>query len=111
MSFLGFGFNTGFGTSPKDPIVEHGKSRLVHKITCADCEFVYVGQPKRGLKSRVAEHKRAVKNAEPEKSALCEHLMLFDHRFNWNDRRSRRVFLFLLGHFPTNECEISDFCL
>ena len=33
-------------------------------------------------------------------------------RFNWNDRRSRRVFLcFLLGHFSTNECEISDFCL
>ena len=22
-----------------------------------------------------------------------------------------RVPLFLLGHFPTNECEISDFCL
>ena len=30
----------------------------------------------------------------------------------WNDRRSRRVFfLFLLGHFPTNDCEISHFCL
>ena len=27
-------------------------------------------------------------------------------------RHSRRVFcLFLLRHFPTNECEISDFCL
>ena len=32
----------------------------------------------------------------------------------WNDRRSRvasRVPLFLLDHFPTNESEISDFCL
>ena len=29
--------------------------------------------------------KRAVKNAEPEKSALCEHLMLFDHRINWEE--------------------------
>ena len=28
---------------------------------------------------------RAVKNAEPEKSALCEHLMLFDHRINWEE--------------------------
>ena len=61
-------------TSPKDPIAEHEKSRLVYKIPCADCEFVYVGQTKRDLKSRVAEHKRAVKNAEPEISALCEHL-------------------------------------
>ena len=50
-------------TSPKDLIAEHEKSRLVYKIPCADCEFVYVGQTKRDLKSRVAEHKRAVKNA------------------------------------------------
>ena len=33
----------------------------------------------------VAEHKRAVKNAEPEKSALCEHLTLFDPRVNWEE--------------------------
>ena len=44
-----------------------------------------MGQTKRDLKSRVAEHKRAVKNAEPEKSASCEHLMLFDHRINWEE--------------------------
>ena len=30
-------------TSPKDPIAEHEKSRLVYKIPCADFEFVYVG--------------------------------------------------------------------
>ena len=72
-------------TSPKDPIAEHEKSLLVYKIPCADCEFVYGGQTKRDLKSRVAERKRAVKNAEPEKSALCEHLMLFDHCINWEE--------------------------
>ena len=44
-----------------------------------------MGQTKRDLKSRVAEHKRAFKNAEPEKSALCEHLMLFDHCNNWKE--------------------------
>ena len=53
-------------TSLKHPIAEHVKSRLVYKIIRADCEFVYVGQTKRDLKSGVAEHKRAVKNAEPE---------------------------------------------
>ena len=72
-------------TSPKDPIAEHEKSRLVYKIPCADSEFVNVGQTKRDLKSRVAQHERAVKNAEPEKSALCEHLMLFDNRINWKE--------------------------
>ena len=73
-----------FLTVPKDPIQEHEKSQLVYKIPCADFEFVYIGQTKRDLKSRIAEHKRAVKNQEPEKSALCEHLMLFDHCINWN---------------------------
>ena len=29
---------------------------------------------------------------------------------SWNDRRLRRVFVFLLGHFETNECEVSNFC-
>ena len=72
-------------SSPKDPIAEREKSRLVYKIPCADCDFVYVGQTKRDLKSRVAEHKRAVKNAKPEKPALCERLMLFDHRINWEE--------------------------
>ena len=43
---------------------------------------MYVGQTKQDLKSRAAEPKRAVKNAEPEKSALCKPLMLFDHRIN-----------------------------
>ena len=42
-------------------------------------------QTKRDLKSRGAKHKRAVKNAEPEKSASCEHSMLFDHRINWEE--------------------------
>ena len=28
-----------------------------------------------------------------------------------NDRHTCRKFLFLLSHFPTNECEVSDFCL
>ena len=27
-------------TSPKDPIAEHEKSRLVYKKPCADCEFL-----------------------------------------------------------------------
>ena len=79
-------------TSPKDPIAEHEKSRLVYKILFADCEFVYVGQTKRDLKSRVAEHKRVVKNTEPEKSALYEHLMLFDHRTNWEESAVLKYF-------------------
>ena len=72
-------------TSPKDPITEDEKSQLIYKIPCNNCSFVYIGQTKRDLKSRISEHKRAVKNQEPEKSALCHHLMSSDHNINWNE--------------------------
>ena len=53
--------------------LEDGK--LTYQVPCSDCNFVYIGQPKRDLKLRIAEHKLAIKNQEPEKSALCEHYM------------------------------------
>ena len=59
--------------SPKDPLTLEEKSCLVNEVPCFDCDFVYIGQTKRDLKSRLAEHKLAIRNQEPEKSALCEH--------------------------------------
>ena len=41
---IGKGKITQRSTSPKDPIAEHEKSRLVYKIPCADSEFVYGGK-------------------------------------------------------------------
>ena len=48
---------------------------------------VYIGQTKRDLKSRLAEHKLAIRNQEPEKSALCEHYIQFDHLIDWNNSK------------------------
>ena len=59
--------------SAKDPLTLEEKSCLVYQVPCFDCNFVDIGQTKWDLKSRFAEHKLAIKNQEPEKSALCEH--------------------------------------
>ena len=53
--------------SPKDPLNLEEKSCLVHQAPCFDCDFVYIGQTKRDLKSRLAEHKLAIRNQEPKK--------------------------------------------
>ena len=53
------------------------KKFVVYHVPCSDSNFVCIGQTKRKLKSRLAEHKLAIKNQEPEKSALCEHYMRF----------------------------------
>ena len=49
--------------SLKDPLDNsEKKSCLVYQVSCRDCSFVHIGQTKRDLKSRLDEHKRAIKN-------------------------------------------------
>ena len=45
--------------SPRDPYTTEDKSCVVYQIPCSDCDYVYIGQTKRGLKSRLADHRRA----------------------------------------------------
>ena len=43
--------------SPKDPYAAKDKSCVVYQIPCSDCDCVYIGQTKRGLKSRLADRR------------------------------------------------------
>ena len=52
-----------------------------------DCSFVYIGQTKRDLTSRLDEHKRAIKNQRPDLSALCEHYITMDHIISWTEAK------------------------
>ena len=65
--------------SPEDPLNPEEKSCVIYQLPCSHSNFVYIGQNKRDIKSHLAENKLAIKNQEPEKSALCEHYMRFDH--------------------------------
>ena len=54
--------------SPKDPYTAEDKSCVVYQIPCSNCDYVYIGQTKRGLKSRLADHRRATSQLRPELS-------------------------------------------
>ena len=69
----------------KDPQNPEKKSCVVYRVPYSDYNFVYIGQTKRDLKSRLLEHKLAIKKQEPEKSVLCEHDMRFNHLIDWNN--------------------------
>ena len=71
--------------SLKDTLLTSEKYCLIYKIPYNDCEFGYIGQTKRDLKTRILEHQRAIRNQQPEKSALCEHSMIHDHRIAWEE--------------------------
>ena len=79
--------NGGILPSTKETLTLEKKSCLVHKVPYFDRDFVYIGHTKRDLKSRLAEHKLAIKNQEPEKSALCEHSVQFDHFIDWKTQK------------------------
>ena len=42
-------------------------------------EHILANQTKRDLNSRLKEHPRAIKQQKSENSAMCEHVILFDH--------------------------------
>ena len=77
--------------SLKDPLDNSEKSCLVYLVSCRDCSFVYIGQTKRDLKSRLNEHKRAIKNQRPDLSALCEHSFTKDHIISWTKAKILEV--------------------
>jgi len=53
-------------STPKDSQTREEKSCIVYQVPCSDCEFVYIGQTKRDLKSHLAEHNRAINFQRPE---------------------------------------------
>ena len=73
--------------SPKNPITTDEITCVVYEVPCKDCDFVYVGQTKRDLNSRLKEHQRAIKQQKLENSALCDHVILFDHVIDWAKSR------------------------
>ena len=39
------------------------------------------------IKSRLDEHKRAIKNQHPDLSVLCEHSVTMDHIISWTEAK------------------------
>ena len=58
---------------------------MVYQVPRQDYRFVYIGQTKRDLNSRISEHQRAIKNQRSDKSALSEHFLFLKHTINWSE--------------------------
>ena len=71
----------------------HVDKGVVYQIPCADCDHVYIGETGRPLKTRIAEHKRAVGTGD-SRNANAVHWMDTSHSMDWEgttvvDRASR----------------------
>ena len=67
----------------KDPTPHMQRSNVVYRIPCRDCPQVYIGQTSRLLKTRINEHKAAVKHARTEESAVDEHVWVSKHQVDF----------------------------
>ena len=66
-----------------------GKSKwdlnlVVYKYAC-NCGKFYIGQTKRSLKTRMAEHKRSITNGNKAASELADHIIASGHVFDSNN--------------------------
>ncbi|KAK3722628.1 hypothetical protein QZH41_011725 [Actinostola sp. cb2023] len=48
------------------------KTGVVYKVKCSDCDFIYYGQTERSLRTRMAEHRRAICNNQ-KSSKIAQH--------------------------------------
>ena len=57
---------------------------VVYRIDCKTCDSSYVGQTGNSLRTRVEQHRAALRLVHPEKSALAEHAIQANHQIDWN---------------------------
>ena len=79
----------------KDQPNNEDKQNAVYQIPCQDCEKVYIGETSKTIKSRITEHKNAIKR-EDERSLPAKHVTENDHRFDW-------IKIKILNHAKTRE--------
>ena len=77
----------------KDPVPQGMKSGVVYQVGYQDCPATYVWQTARALSQRLKEHKSALTNGHPEKSAIAEHAMDTGHTIDWDNAQIMALML------------------
>ena len=56
---------------------------MVYRVPC-ECGAAYIGETGRNLKLRLSEHKRSVKNKDPN-NGVAVHVQLTNHKIVWDN--------------------------
>ena len=86
----------------------------MYKINCTQCNFVYYGQTERSLKTRIAEHRKAVAGFD-QNSKLASQVPHFSHIMNFENVKvvgfeanyHERLFLEAWHYFGPERWELS----
>ena len=70
----------------KNRVPEEKKNTVVYQVPCKDCCKLYMGESKRTLKVRLAEHKRAVQKSDVN-NGIAMHVANTNHSIDWVNAR------------------------
>ena len=101
---------------PKTPTPINERNGVVYRISCGNCNEVYIGQTGRTLQHRVKEHQRALATFDAiyNTSAVAEHAIKRKHQIDWNnasvidcqENMIKRCFL-ESWHIKTSSCTMN----
>ncbi|KYN37533.1 hypothetical protein ALC56_08095 [Trachymyrmex septentrionalis] len=70
---------TGKDTLERTVLVHHN---VIYKNSCHDCDASYIGQRKRQLKTRIAEHSSNINKKSGSPSVISNHQISLNHNFD-----------------------------
>ena len=70
-------------TTVKERPTKDSIKGVVYRVPC-ECGAAYIGETGRNLKLRLSEHKRSVKNKDPN-NGLAVHAKLTNHKIMWDN--------------------------
>jgi len=71
----------------KDKIKKEELSNVVYQVNCRDCNYSYVGQTKRKLKTRLKEYMNDLKKPTDSCSVISCHRLDKDHEIDWENAK------------------------
>ena len=74
----------------KNRLPEEKKRSVVYQVPCKGCDQVYIGETKRNLKIRLAEHRQAVRRGD-DKNGIVVHVQKCNHSIDWEGARVEQV--------------------
>ena len=74
----------------KNRLPEEKKRSVVYQVPCKGCDQVYIGETKRNLNIRLAEHRQAVRRGD-DKNGIAVHVQKCNHSIDWEGARVEQV--------------------
>jgi len=82
LSFYSLNKLEGIIIAQKD-LPNYFKKNIVYKISCKNCDAIYVGQIKRKLNTRISEHRNQINRKSTNTTVITEHRLRHNHDVDW----------------------------